>query len=146
MKKVMKLILSYLPLVFIFILLLSAESQLTMVEQSALSTFLEINLANLVIAILISYSIAVLLTTFVIDFLKLWNSNADRIFLGLSSIIFTIVLSYELLKILTEEQFGLLGTFIGFPLVSTFPRLIRQVAQIFEKKEIKWPPKNKPKN
>ena len=101
-------------------------------KHSAISILHGINWSLLIGSIVLSWIGAIALIFVVKDLMSLFKKGNDENLndndLVISYFIFSILVTYNLLQLLTVEQFELLATIIALPLFVIFPSLFRKIS------------------
>ncbi|HEM3492625.1 TPA: hypothetical protein U1B14_002051 [Streptococcus suis] len=99
------------------------------IENPAINILKSIDGKKMLLVLLTSIFLSGISAFFIVDFLKYIFKNDDDIHLDIVYILFTVLLGLGLLRVLTEEQFSLISTFIAFPLFVTFPKIIKKIVK-----------------
>ncbi|HEL1583654.1 TPA: hypothetical protein TXJ06_000345 [Streptococcus suis] len=112
-------------IVFLSFTYLSMEE----IKNPAIDTLKSVDGRKILTVLVASLFIAGMSAFFVVDLLKYVFKNDDDIHFDVIYIIFTALLGFGLLRVLTEEQFSLISTFITFPLFIAFPKVLKKVVK-----------------
>lgn len=141
MKFLPKILLSYLMSLFFLVISLLLELDLLSVDyKTAFSIIESLDFKRIIGAIAISLVLSFSLMSIIHMTISLFAKNIkDETFENfdflVGYVLFSITITYNLLNLLTEEQFSLLSTVIALPLFVVFPRIFKLFKGLFKHRD-----------
>lgn len=141
MKFLSKILLSYLVSFVFLVASLFLESDLLSVNyKTAFSIIESLDFKRIISAVFVSLILSFALMSIIHTTISLFAKNIqDETFENfdflIGYILFSIIVTYNLLKLLTEEQFSLLSTVITLPLFVIFPRIFEFFKRLFKHRD-----------
>lgn len=141
MKFLSKILLSYLVSFVFLVASLLLESDLLSVDyKTAFSIIESLDFKRIISAVFVSLILSFALMSIIHTTISLFAKNIqDETFENfdflIGYILFSIIVTYNLLKLLTEEQFSLLSTVITLPLFVIFPRIFEFFKRLFKHRD-----------
>lgn len=141
MKFLSKILLSYLVSFVFLVASLLLESDLLSVDyKTAFSIIESLDFKRIISAVFVSLILSFAFMSIIHTTITLFAKNIqDETFENfdflIGYILFSIIVTYNLLKLLTEEQFSLLSTVITLPLFVIFPRIFEFFKRLFKHRD-----------